>query len=335
MSNKASTLTDVARLAGVSESTVSRALNDSSLVNEKTKAKIKQIAADMDFKVNTLARNLRTQKSYTIAVVVVKSSRDDQSTSDPFLLSLLGAIADELSLRQYDLLVSTVTTSSMDKIKQYLNEKKADGLILFGQGDDIDAFRDAVNPELPVVVWGEMASELKYVTVGTDNFVGGKLATEHLIQQQRNNICFVGHLSFETEKRFQGYKQALRDAGCHYTHHVETHFTYSDAYAVATSLIKGGQFHYDAVVAASDVIALGMLRALSEAGISVPEQVAVVGYDDIPVSAYVTPSLTSVRQDTQQGGKQLVDLLFKKMAGEVCSPCVLDTTLVCRDSSAR
>ncbi|MCV2883449.1 LacI family transcriptional regulator [Aestuariibacter sp. AA17] len=333
MSNKAHTLTDVAKAAGVSESTVSRALNNSHLVNDKTKQRIQAIASEMNFQINTLARNLRTQKSNTIAVILVKQSEEDQSASEPFVLSLVGAIADELSRRNYDLLVTTVTTQSLHKIKQFVDEKKADGLILFGQGDDIHTFKQHVDPSLPVVIWGELADELQYITVGTDNFLGGQLATEHLLAQNRNNICFAGHLSFETEKRFAGYKQALRNAGFHYTHHLETHFTHEDAYQVAKSLIASGHFIYDAVVAASDSIALGFLKALNEANIPIPEQVAVVGYDDVAVSAYVTPALSSIRQDTQLGGQYLVEQLFKKMSGAPCESVVLATNLIIRGSS--
>ena len=115
MNSKTSTLADVAREAGVSESTASRALNDSSLVNEKTRERVKKIAKEMGFRINTLARNLRTQKSYTIAVVLVVSSKQDQSASDPFLLSLLGIIADELSQRNYDLLLSSHPGESLEK----------------------------------------------------------------------------------------------------------------------------------------------------------------------------------------------------------------------------
>jgi DNA-binding LacI/PurR family transcriptional regulator len=333
MTSKNSKLSDVAKVAGVSESTVSRALNDSSLVNEKTRERIKKIAKDMDFRINTLARSLRTQKSHTIAVVLVLSSVEDQSASDPFLLSLLGTIADELSKRNYDLLLCSHPGESLDKVRELVEQKKADGLIMFGQGDDIEHFTKTVTPDLPVVVWGQVAKNSEYITVGTDNFLGGKLATEHLLQQGRRNICFAGHLSYETQKRFDGYKQALKQAGMSYSHQLDMHFTFADAKRITADLLQQGQFHYDAVVTASDSIALGMMKALNEAGIKVPDQVSLVGYDDISVAAYTTPSLTTIRQDTQLGGKKLVELLFKRLAGEQASPVVLDTKLIVRSSS--
>lgn len=332
MNTKNSTLADVAKVAGVSESTVSRALNDSSLVNEKTRERIKQIAKEMGFRINTLARSLRTQKSHTIAVVLVVSSVDDQSASDPFLLSLLGVIADELSKRNYDLLLCSHPGESLEKVRELVEQKKADGLIMFGQGDDIEHFTKTVTPDLPVVVWGQVAKNSEYITVGTDNFLGGKLATEHLLQQGKNNICFAGHLSFETSQRFEGYKAALKSAGKSYSHQLDVRFTFADAKRLTTELIEQGQFHYDGIVAASDTIALGMIKALNEAGIKVPEKVSIVGYDDISVAAYTTPSLTTIRQDTQTGGLQLVELLFQRLSGDQVSPVILDTKLIIRST---
>ncbi|MCC2607583.1 LacI family DNA-binding transcriptional regulator [Planctobacterium marinum] len=333
MTKKASTLTDVARIAGVSESTVSRALNDSHLVSEKTRKRIKQIAADMGFKINTLARNLRTQKSYTIAVVLVVSSEEDQSASDPFLLSLVGVIADELSKRNYDLLLSSHPGKSLEKVPELVSQKKADGVILFGQGDDIAHFTEVVKPELPAIVWGQVAPDSGYVTVGTDNYQGGLLATQHLLQTGRKNICFAGHLSYETAQRYQGYQQAIRDAGKQYSHHLDVHFSFSDAYAITQSLLQDEQFHYDAIVAASDTIALGMMKALSEAGKHIPQDVAFVGYDDISVSTYTTPSLSTIRQDTRKGGEKLVELLFERLEGKSAESFLLDTQLIKRSSS--
>ncbi|BDX08278.1 LacI family DNA-binding transcriptional regulator [Planctobacterium marinum] len=333
MTKKASTLTDVARIAGVSESTVSRALNDSNLVSEKTRKRIKQIAQEMGFKINTLARNLRTQKSYTIAVVLVVSSEEDQSASDPFLLSLVGVIADELSKRNYDLLLSSHPGEALENVPELVNQKKADGVILFGQGDDIEHFTEVVKPELPAIVWGQVAPGSGYVTVGTDNYKGGMLATQHLLETGRKSICFAGHLSYETEQRYFGYQQALKDAGKQYRHHLDVRFNFSDAYKTTKALLEEGQFHYDAIVAASDTIALGMIKALTEAGKIIPDDVAFVGYDDISVSAYTTPALSTIRQDTRKGGEKLVELLFDRLAGKPGKSHILDTQLIQRSSS--
>lgn len=333
MQNKARTLSDIARIAGVSDSTVSRALSNNTLISEKTRIKIQQIAADNDFKVNSTARNLRLQKSNTIAVVLLISSKADQSVSDPFILSILGVIADELNEYGYDMLLGAHKGSHQQLLNHYFDSKRADGLIVFGQGDNGEEFAELLNSNRPIVVWGANAQKNSYITVGTDNLLGGKLATEHLIAQGCKKIAFAGHLSYETNLRYQGYKLALEAAGFANANHLDIHFSYEDSYNVAKQLLAQNLFDYDAVFAASDAIALGIIRAVKEAGINIPQDMAIVGYDDIDVAAFTHPALTTVRQDTRTGGKHLVQNLFALMNNQTVDSSVLPTELIVRDSS--
>lgn len=335
MKKKARTLADIAKLAGVSESTVSRALSNNKLISEKTRSKIQQLAIDNDFKINTSARNLRLQKSNTIAVVLLISSKHDQSVSDPFILSILGVIADELNELGYDLLLGSHKGSNQELINHYFDSKRADGLIVFGQGDNDEQFAELLSIDRPIVVWGASSPKGHYITVGTDNFRGGQLATEHLLEQGCKRIAFAGHLSYETNQRYLGYKKALESAGLKNSYHLDIHFSYTDSYAVTQAMLADKLFDYDGVFAASDSIALGIIRALKEVGTRVPEDVAIVGYDDIPVAAFTHPSLSSIRQDTQQGGRQLVSSLFALMNKRPVSATVLPTELVIRDSSCK
>lgn len=330
---KNSKLSDIAKLAGVSESTVSRALSGSKLVNEKTSTRIKKIAADLNFTVNTAARNLRLQKSNTIAIMLRIDSSEDQSASDPFILSLLGVVADELREIGYDLLLMSDECNDPLWVKNLFDSKRADGLIIFGQGDN--SYPSIHYGDRPIVVWGETDNAAPYPTVGTNNFLGGRLATQHLLAQGCKNIAFAGRLSYETTARFEGYKAALKEAGLHYSQHLDVHFTYADGHAVAASLAQHNSFHYDGIVAASDSIALGMMKALRAHDIAVPDDVAFVGYDDIAVSEFTHPSLTTIRQDTTEGGKRLVAMLKAMMAGETVGPVVLATELVERESSLK
>ncbi|MCC2618037.1 LacI family DNA-binding transcriptional regulator [Aestuariibacter halophilus] len=335
MTKKLSTLADLAREAGVSESTVSRALSNNTLISQKTRDRIQALAHEHNFTLNTAARNLRLQKSNTIAVVLLIDSDADQSVSDPFILSILGVIADELSQHRYDVLLVSHRTKDAKNIRQYLDTKRADGLIVFGQGDSGEHLSALLNQNLPVVVWGAQTPAASYVTVGTDNVLGGRRVTEHLREQGCQRIAFAGHLSFETAQRYQGYRQALEAAGLRNSHHLDIHFSYEDAYQVTKTLLDNNEFSYDGVVAASDSIALGMIRALSEAGKRVPEDVAITGYDDIAVAAYMQPSLTTIRQDTRAGGTCLVNTLLAQLAGESVQSTLLDTPLIVRQSSQR
>ncbi len=324
------TLTDIAQVAGVSESTVSRALNDSPLVSEKTKQKIRKIAAELNFTVNTTARNLRLKRTNTVAVTLMIDSDSDQSTSDPFILSLLGVVADELKLLGYDMLL--VPNSDKQSLKQLYDSKRVDGIIVFGQGDKNDFYQSDYKGAA-MVTWGEIDQEKRYLTVGTNNQQGGLLATKHLLEQGCKNIAFAGHVSYETGLRFAGYKDALRTVGLHYSHHLDVHFSYAEAYRITLELLQNNAFHYDGIVAACDTIALGMMKALNEHGLQVPQQVAIVGYDDIEVAAFSHPSLTTVRQDTKAGGKLLVQTLMALINGDTPQSQSLDTYLVVRGSS--
>jgi DNA-binding LacI/PurR family transcriptional regulator len=335
MQTKIRTLSDLAKIAGVSESTASRALNNNTLISEKTRKKIQQLAAEYGFRINSTARNLRLQKSNTIAVVILRSSELDQAITDPFILDIVGVIAEQLSLRKYDVLLVSRTVDDVQPLSDYFNMKRADGLIVFGQGDDYSKFEGIIDKQYPLVVWGAQSETHDYVTVGTDNHLGGKLATQHLLEKGCQKIAFSGHLSYETGLRFRGYQEALSSSGLTPYAPLEVHFTFEDAYRVTQALIQQGNFDYDGIVAASDTIALGTIRALTEANIQVPQQVAVVGYDDIPVGGYTQPSLTSVRQNTQEGGKTLVDSLLKQLQGQLVDSTLLETELVIRNSSNR
>lgn len=330
---KVNTLSDIAKLAGVSESTVSRALAGSKLVNAKTRDKIAQIADELDFTVNTTARNLRLKKTNTVAIVLRIDSEQDQSASDPFILSLLGIVADELRAIGYDLLLISDTGKDQQWVKNLFNSKRVDGVIVFGQGDN-NTYPVNANKDRPIIIWGEQDSSCPYTIIGTNNFLGGKLATQHLLEQGCKNIVFAGHISYETGARFNGYKEAIKEAGLHYSQHIDVHFTYAEGYAVAKSIVEKGGFHYDGIVAASDTIALGMMKALMEQGVSIPDEVAIVGYDDIAVSGYTHPSLTTIRQNMLDGGKQIVNLLNKLMQGEKVESITLQTELVQRESSS-
>ncbi|NOZ42094.1 MAG: LacI family transcriptional regulator, partial [Alphaproteobacteria bacterium] len=133
--HKTLTMSDIARLAQVSESTVSRALRNNPLINENTRKKIQQIARDHNYQINESARNLRLKKSHTIAVVMLLDPKSGQAISDPFLLDLLGNVADELAEYGYDLLLSTPQTRGDDHDPHYLESKRADGMIIIGQGE--------------------------------------------------------------------------------------------------------------------------------------------------------------------------------------------------------
>ncbi|TDF42277.1 LacI family transcriptional regulator [Alteromonadaceae bacterium M269] len=333
---KLMTLSDISKISGVSESTVSRALSGSKLVSDKTRAKIQAIADEHNFTINAAARNLRLQKTKTVAVIILISSGNDQSVSDPFMLSLVGSIAEALGSKGYDMLLSTTRSAPQDWQRHYFDTRKADGLIIIGQGEDDAPLNVLVDSTYPFVTWGSTAKS--YTGVGSDNRKGGYLATRHLIDQGCRRIGFFGKAHHaEIHERWQGYKQALEEneAAAMIDTTLDVPFTAQAGYKVAKQLINDNSFTYDGIVAASDMIAIGIIKALKESAINVPKDVAVVGFDDISLASMYHPSLTTVRQDTVHGGEMLVSKLLAKLNGEEVQSETLPTQLVIRQSTQR
>lgn len=332
------TISDIARLAGVAESTVSRALADSPLVAQKTKERIQNIARDHNYVMNINARSLRMRQTWTIQVVIPQWHAVRGSVSDPFMLSLVGAVADELSVQGYDLLLSKSPPWADDGAERgpqnALITGRADGIILMGQGENDQPIRDLAERHRPVVVWGGYLPGTPYCVVGSDNEAGGRRAAEHLIKAGRRRIAFLGDTRRpEVALRHKGYRTALEQAGLPVIPSltVDAQFDPASAKAASKSLLSRGE-SFDAVLAASDILAMGAIAEARSQGLAVPDDIAVVGFDDIASAAYYTPSLTTVRQKVAEGGRLLVERVLGLAAGREAPPAVLATELVVRDS---
>lgn len=325
------TLADLAKLAGVSESTASRALRDNPLINAKTRERLQALAREHHFKINASARNLRLQKTHTVAVIIVFDAASSQAISDPFLLAMLGTLADELSQQGYDMLLTTTRSNGADVQKYYLDAKRADGLIVIGQGEQEARIAELHLGDVPFVVWGTNAPGLDYNVVGSDNEKGGRLAAQHLLAQGCQRLLFLGDIHhLEIRQRWQGFSQCAPDAA-----QQDCDFTSGDGHAVTARLFAGGALPYDGILAASDTIGVGAIKALSELGLAIPQQVALVGFDDMAIAQYAHPALSSIRQEVALGGRRLVENLMAKMAGNEPASTELDVSLVVRASSSR
>ncbi len=328
---------DIARMAGVSESTVSRALAGSPLVAQKTRARILELARAARYTVNESARNLRQRKSRTIEVVIPIEAHGRQQISDPFFLDMLGSIADALALREYDMLLSKRAPWANGGRRNPLLTGRADGIIIIGQGRQCTALANFARDNKPVAVWGAHLPGNDYVVVGSDNRLGGKKATAHLLQLGRRRIAFLGDTEQpEIALRHQGYLDALHEAGvkAQPALSINAPFDSAEAFAAAKALIESGEA-FDAIVAASDVIAMSAIAALRQAGIAVPEDVSVTGYDNIASSAWFSPPLTTISQSIDKGGAALVEALFDQIKGGAGRSVVLPAELIVRGSCGK
>lgn len=329
---------DIAYKAGVSQSTVSRALRNSPLVNEETRLKVQAIAKELNYKVDKNASNLRSQQSDTIALLLFEDPSNDDSSINPFFLAMLGSITRACAQKGFDLLVS-FQQSSNDWHADFEDSNKADGLILLGYGDYQDYEEKLVKlleQDTHFVLWGAEVEALPIVSVGCDNFQGGFQITEHVIKQGRKTFAFLGDASNHSPEflaRYQGHCAALtaNNLEINPALQVAAEFTEDSGYQAACKLIKSDQ-QFDAIFAASDLIAIGAMRALAEKNVVIPDQVAVVGFDDIAIASFTVPPLTTVKQNTQLAGELLVEKLLGLIHGEETTASLMPTEIVIRKS---
>jgi DNA-binding LacI/PurR family transcriptional regulator len=337
MQNKTTSI-DIAYLAGVSQPTVSRALRGSPMVSEETRRRIESIARELNYKVDKNASNLRTQHSNTLALLLFEDPTLDDSLINPFFLAMLGSITRACAQRGYDLLVSFQQLSGNWHV-DYEDSRKADGIILLGYGDYVqhsERLTQLAAQGTHFVRWGAVLDGQPGLSVGCDNFEGGREATNHLLALERRNIAFLGGASGhypEFLERYRGYTAALDAHGIAVQPQLQVDaITLEQAGHTATMTLLDRNVPVDGIVAASDLIAIGALRALKERGIAVPGDVSVVGFDDIPAASLANPPLTTVMQDTSLAGEMLVDAVLRSVRAEPAENRVIPTKLVVRSS---
>jgi DNA-binding LacI/PurR family transcriptional regulator len=330
---------DIAYQAGVSQSTVSRALRGSPLVSLDTQRKVQAIAKQLNYKVDKNASNLRRQHSVTLALLLFEDPTSDDSLINPFFLSMLGSITRACARQGYDLLISFQQLSD-DWHADFQDCHKADGLILLGYGDYLIArnkLQKLVDQGTHFVRWGAVVEGQPGISVGCDNRHGGEAITAHLLSHGRRRIAFVGDVSAHCPEflaRYRGHCDALLAAGIAIDPQLQVDAVDSTEqvghHAMQQLLSRGVDF--DAVFAASDLLALGAMHALADAGLHVPEQIAVAGFDDIPMAGLVNPALSTVLQDTKLAGEVLVEQLLRQIRGEPVDSAMLPAQLVIRRS---
>ena len=325
-------MADIARLAGVSKATVSRALNRSPLVNEETRTRILELASSLKYTINIGAQNLRLKQNRTVGVVVPFDSETRQHLSDPFFLSMLGSLADALTERGFDMLLSRVDAQQIDAAAQPFDTGRVIGIILIGQWRQHDQLNQLAARHVPIVVWGAQLPQQLYVTVGGDNVSGGMLATEHLIAQGRKRIAFFGDINLpEVAQRYRGYCNALAKHALPVDPQLRVSVSFlPEGGAQAVTEIERRGIDYDAVFACSDLLAMTAINTLREVGKSVPNDIAVVGYDDIELSTYFHPPLTTIRQPIRAAGQALVNSLLALVDGQAPGSSQLPTELIVR-----
>ncbi len=317
MSKRSTRLEDIAALAGVSISTASRALNDSPAVNARTKQAIWKLAREHDYPFRRYMPAAPIGASGTIALVTPRPQGREGRLSDPFFLELLAGVGEAARERGCDLVMSHVSPANIEDLNAAMTTSRADGVIFLGQSTLHSAFNRMAETDGRFVVWGAELPDQNYCSIGSDNIHGGRRATAHLARLGRKRIVYLGDLDPpEVMQRHRGYLDAVEAAGLGVDPDliVPAHFEVESAEASVDSMLRRG-LDFDGIVAASDLIALGAVRALLHAGKRVPEDVSVIGFDNVPFSRYSRPALSTIAQDTMKAGRLMVSKLLDH-AGE-------------------
>jgi DNA-binding LacI/PurR family transcriptional regulator len=329
------TIADIAELAGVSKSTVSRALNDSPLIGDETKSRIQSLAHEHNFQINVPARQLSLQQSQTIAFVT-HAYRGDFSVADLFGLEIMGGISAGLAQQGYDMLVIHVDPRNTNWIHDYFDTGRVDGFILMTSTRKQAHVKALLETDAPFIAWGVPQPNQKYCSVTGDNITGGKMATEHLIRLGRQRIGFLGGPDYELEvqRRLLGYQTALKEAGMKSDPALIDYGDFCDTSGAETiKRLLEKVPSMDAVFINSDLMAISAMDAIRETGRRIPEDIAVVGYDDLSIAEHSHPPLTTIRQNVPLSGKLLAQNLIQFLQTGIVTNVSVPVELIVRKSA--
>lgn len=325
-----STIRDVAEKANVSVATVSRVLNESDSVREETEKQVLDAVDALDYLPNEAARNLRTQKTRTVGVLLPNMHGE-------FFAQVTRGLDQRAREDGHHVLVSnshTDETEAKSVIQSLLG--RVEGLIILWPRLDIEFLETLVPDDLPIVLLSTSVDTTRFRTLSFDNRAGAYAAVEHLAEHGHERVAILtgGPANFDARERLAGYRDAVADLGlvADPALEIEGDFT-QEAGRAAVDRLRDLPAPPTALFASNDSMALGVLRGMHEAGLRVPEDLALIGFDDIPTARYAAPSLTTVRAPTLEMGRRAVDTLLEASTASG-SPThqTLETRLVRRES---
>lgn len=330
---------EVARLAGVSRATVSRALNGSTRVSEEARSRVHAAIAALGYEPDVVAQSLVRQRSRVIAVNLFAGNSPLSHlglTSRYFYLGLMENIEHEAISLGYDLLLpSNPHGKSPESYVRSLQTRRVAGCIVLDTNDA--RIQALINSPLPAVFIDRMGQGSHSTYAKSDNIDGSRQATEHLLSLGHRRIAFMTGPTVDLVglERLLGCQQALAQAGIAPDSGLvrQSGWNIDEAYEAACALLAERR-DFTAVVAGSDFMAIGILRALTEQGLRVPDDVSLIGFDDIDICQYTTPPLTTIRQDRVAMGRGVVQRLVAMIEGtEEATPLIIPTQLIVRKST--
>lgn len=324
------TMADLARLAGVSVPTVSRALRNIETVLPETRSRIQALAAQHGFVANAAAQALRGKASRKIAMVFdFQSAGPGRTSPDAFIFELLGDVAHALTIRDFEVALCP-REPSIERYEKQFTDIGASGAVFLGQGGQHDLLQELAG-RFPIIVWGAVLADATYCTVGSDNFAGGRLAGEEMKRRNRASVVLLGNPQTEqVHLRFDGFTAGYQPGRHGKVETLPVGFSHEEAYRAVLERLQAQARRPDGIFAATDTLAMAAIRAIRETGLTVPDDVAVIGYNDIPQSQAFEPPLTTIREDDHRAGSLIVEKLMQIRDGVRASSVRLSTTLVRR-----
>ena len=327
------TIREVAESAGVSYATVSHVINNTRVVSPETRQRVLDAMAELNYRPNALARSLRQGKTNTLGLVLPDSA-------NPFFAEISRSIEDEAFNKGYSVFLCNTELDTQRELfyVDVLSKKQVDGIIFVAAGDQTDSLDFLAREGMPVVMIDRNVPNVQVDAVLTDHQLGGFLATQHLIQLGHSRIaCIAGTSSITpSAERITGYRNALEQAGIPLEEKLVIRGDYhaQSGMEITHSLLKMDP-QPTAIFALNDLMALGALRAAAEDGCSIPRDLAVVGYDDLELSQFTNPPLTTIAQPKKEIGVQAVSLLVERISQNNRPPrrLVLPPELIVRRST--
>ncbi|MEL7458878.1 MAG: substrate-binding domain-containing protein, partial [Pseudomonadota bacterium] len=307
------TMKDIAKLAGVSTSTVSHVINKTRFVSEEISERVNNAAKELNYYApSALARSLKVNRTKTIGMLVTTST-------NPFFGEVVKGVERSCYQKGYSLILCN-TEGDNERMRESINtllQKRVDGLILMCsslEGERIDVFERY--PDIPVVVmdWGPMLFTSDKIQ---DNSLrGGYLAAKYLIDCGHKEVgCITGPLiKHQAQMRYEGYKRAMLEAELEFNANwiVESDFECEGGYQAFKKMVERGPLP-SSIFVSNDMMAMGVINAANELGIQIPEQLSIIGYDDIHIAKFMSPSLTTIHQPKYRLGQAAVETLLRKL----------------------
>lgn len=328
------TIRDVARRAGVSPKTVSRVINGERYVRASTAARVREAIQELGYHPSITARSLASNSTFLVGLVIPAIA------STAFAMMIHG-VEEVIRERGYGLLLRLTggkRETEEELVRSTAAEKRVDGMLLFSNRRSIEFYEEIKGFNMPVVVIDRLLDDIEIPQVSVNNRKGTYLGTKHLIETGRARIAYLSPAinTWTTAERQSGYLAALREYGLDYRKSIVAGCNASreQGYQSAKQLMEQGELP-DGIVAFNDLMAIGAMQAIKEKGLTIPQDVAVVGFDDLEVASIVEPQLTTVRQPLYEIGKEGCRLLFGLIESRplVNRRIIYEPVLVVRGSS--